>query len=448
MLKTALAALALAATIHRGGDVAAATQRRTFDHNAIVATAGHSPFVASHSGILVRDRRLTVPVRAGQTVLVILDPAPLTTVSDPVFLDLESSVQGLQWWALDSPYPAISPTTRPFGPILDVNAPNFDHVHSKPSGLTVSGGPVDHDITPAKQFHDGIFPTFLSVAEDRAYLGYAENGPVIFEGKTTSPCTIGPVEDLAIKAAVPGGFPRGNQRSMVYAWGLTDYADFGTEEDGLRFYLVFYIADPATLGTARPLIVLQMYSYPFTVDHVDPAGIPATQDHGETIWAKDDVLLCPRDIFDGVHDCGYMTSQFGASYNWQVGTGGTDPTINDGCMIVQSPAKNVHGVNPGWAQVNASAPAPFAGEGFAWNRVTLLRLGVLAASDAGTPPGETDLRLSNIVFGPQPGRVHDLRPNSYVTDQAWSVDSVPAIGIQNATTRDAEVSVRYGAIRQ
>lgn len=398
--------------------------------------------------INLRDRhdckqiyRYVVTVPAGKNVLQILENTVLTATTQPQFIALDSNVEGVSWWPIDSASPTVDPDTVEFGWQMDMGAQDYEHVHGQLSGdLLLS--PPNHASVGSLAFNDGAFPTFLNVHEDRAYLSGAGVTTVRFHDQVTTSSSPrasnvvsgGCASDMykeSHHASVGGG------RLVFYAWGL-GYKNFGTAADGLAFQPIIYVEDNTQLATSGQIVLKWAFgSYPYSTSLTSPALLPATNGLGDTIWGVADRMTDTASnhvTSPSSADVGLNGDQHGGYKDFQL-RNVTDITIPDGW--------STHLMRKTSARlINSPAQAPgslYTGASMVWNRVTWTMFSLFHDY------AETmNARFANFYFGPQPGLRRVLRPYEYSTDQPYSVASKPAIGLQNKTANDAQVSVIYG----
>lgn len=372
-----------------------------------------------------RHRRQTIRVPAGKTKLVILDDAPLSSLTDARALRLVSNVEDVKWWPIDSATPALDEDTREFGFLFDLSAATFEHAHGVRSDQYQSGGVDVHTaagLEPGYTMYSTL-PTWFSNAFDR-----------------TSPPTVGsPRSFFTDRRAAQfnvgqGGYVReasteavdGSSKLAYYLIGKDDYYNLGTADDGLEFILYVYVGD----NLKCPTMGAGFMCYPYSVSLLDPDDVPTAHPAtGQTIWSTGDAQLDtvarvspaagPRGFLNAPGAFFSVAGRSIAQDGWQaMRFQKIDFSLNtDG--IINS------GANP------------------TWNRITMMYLQFSTAAVGGD---DTPVYIGNLYFGPRAGRLRALRPYEHCTDRPWSASSVPAIGIQNATETDAEVEVEYWGI--
>lgn len=450
-----------------------ADPRRTFSNVLRVEAPGRSPFTVRHEGLIAQDRRLTVRVPAGKTVLAKLDELTVVAVTDPTFVALESDVPGVEFWTIDNATPSVEEDTERFGPIIDYGWPEFVHDH----GFAIPRDPgktIDHTgtlggatIVGTRLFYDEL-PTLVSYKNHRLDpLSNPEAATGTVYAQRKAAYRVGQMVDGELTAfnmshAFPGGAAdEGTGRSMGWLYGHerradhatilgggAGYRNFGTDYDDISFFPVFWVRDANALSEVlNRRFRLQFFSYPYsaiTYPHPDflPAETYVAVPAAVPIWSPTDLML-DFDVNYQPADTWLETGGHFAYYNYMRHPPLPDPArvpahvVVDGHQIWQMAYKHVWEHNP-----TLESATGVDGEDPVWNRITA---GFFTTYCKGSETVEA--QLVQIYFGPQPGRSGVLNEIAYVTDKAWSVGSIPAIGLQNPTSRDALVRIRYGAAR-
>ena len=368
-----------------------------------------------------RHRKQTILVPAGKTKLCILDDKALSAATDAKAVRLVSNVEGVDWWPIDSATPSVDENTRAFGWLLDLAAPDKDHAHAgifSHIAVDVDNASEDH------VFYDSL-PSFLSYSTDRATPGDDHS---VFTTKLAGQLINwrGNVLDMSVLATAGT-----NRRNTMYLIGMDGYWNLGTANDGLELHMVVYIADITKLNDLN----VYLYCWPFTDLLLNAADVPALTDYGQAPWDPTDSMLD-------------RMAKRAASLPANPTYGWLPANLTDGASISRQidPSLLVNGWNVQRmtkASTVSHAASTSAGSGFAgdpvWNRITQCLLNVQALNGTSA----TTVYIGNIYFGPRPGLVRRLRPYEHCTDQPWSGSSIPAVGLQNRTSEDAEVEVEY-----
>ena len=407
-------------------------------------------------------RKMTVVVPAGESKLVILDEIALPSVAYRL-LGLKSSVEGVEWWPIDSTTPSVDPDTREFGWLLDYGWPNFEHNH----GQSLAGVPeyVDHSGTHlTTSYRVGTrtmyseLPCFVDHATSKIdplvnpATGVLATSPMYTQIKTGGLVNFdGEYINLA-STNQDTLYDRG--RNVGWLLGPDNYENLGTAYDGLGFFAYFYVneadyldATGHVINPARQKFALNLYSYPFSVARTNPDDLD--DETYMNFGGAGKVPLCGTtdlmmDFNTNVSNAlGYASVQsaglgHGGYRYWR--TTNPTPAYNpaDGYQIIPM-------AKPDFTQVNGTdsvTPGTYESVEYGyevpiWSRITAGMIRCHADKSA-----TVDARLINIWFGPQPGKSRILRPYELTSETAWSTSSVPAIGIQNPTEMDAEIEIR------
>ena len=387
-----------------------------------------------------------VTIQPGESKLQVLDDTlvtltPSQTWSLQQYLFAESDVEGVQWWPIDtgSASPLVSPTMRAFGPLIDWDAPSFNHVHGAVPNPVV----VDHDTTGQNVYHAGVFPHFMNFDSDKAN-AEAGTSNAFYYLPTVAPTSAirihyrGKVANMGCAGTFDAVY--GNNRTIIYRWGMDNPVDLGTLNDGLGLVYCVYIADKAKQAHYN----FTLSSYPYVSGIPEKASYPTTTPvFGDTVYSVNDRNLCQRNTKGGT---------VSASRGLRFGHGATatdlPAAVTDGYQTVWVPKIDMEsadhlGVDAGPTGTPAGASCPVAGRP-AWNRITELTFST--ANLVRVPAGEGSAsHLVTVNFGPQPGRLWTLRPFSFVTTPLFRLEGTkPAIGIRNPTSKVAKVRIEFG----
>lgn len=393
------------------------------------------------------ERRSTfdVVVQPGKMKLQILQNDLVSNESDQRYLFIETNLEGVEWWSIDDSSPSVDEDTDAFGWILDTKWPEYIHDHGLPWADPTSG--VDHTGTnpggggyPAvmklgvREFYSTL-PTFVSASAARLNPFKPVVGNIYQGGYSEALDNVGLVNynGSSLNLSVDNtSFLLGAARNVQWLWGLDTYKNFGTDNDGLCFFVVFYVEDITALTPNPQKFFCFMYSYPFTeITYRDIANLPdetfVTAGGAVDIWSKEDLMIdFALNTPDGVSCKLDMSGYFGV-------TNENLYTIKNGYQVFKSSKSD-------WGKTISDANSIGVSEFPIWNRITAGRVEI--ASKAGSV---VNARLVNIFFGPQPGRRRVLRPFEYTTEQPWSIGSKPAIGLYNPGSTEARVRIIYGA---
>jgi hypothetical protein len=390
------------------------------------------------------QRSLRLP--ASKSGLIILDSNALAAGSDAELLMVESDQEGVMAWIIDQAAPEVDEDTRKFGWLLDNSATVASHDHGDWSSELVAHA------AGSAMFSELPLPCFLENAYERANARtLAHPGSVdlihLVDKLTSETYRHAGETDLAYNASrvLSGGYAHdlappgdsvatddlGDARALTYLIGQDRPYNLGADLDDLRFWIAWHMEDVTKLSLDYDHSFVRFGCYPYTKKLHQRSSIPVTTyNTSEAIWALTDRNLC----FNCDNGAGFMGLWRDAGFKAQLDA--VDAMV-DGYQITELEKKADMDPLEANAYTIVDEPILNALDYGLWSRITNIhvRLGAIvgrAFLDRNT--------LSNIWFGPRPGRRFYLRPGMLLTaTNIWSTGSKPAIGIQNYTGVPANV---------